>query len=51
MDLNLASFLCLELRDLLGDVSLEQDGVAPFEVNELPLGLSYDSIATSNERS
>ena len=36
MDLNLAAFLCLELRDLLGNVALEQDGVAPVDLIERP---------------
>ena len=36
MDLNLAAFLCLELRDLLGKVALEQDGIAPLDFIERP---------------
>lgn len=36
MDLNLAAFLCLELRDLLGNVALEQDGITPLDVIERP---------------
>jgi hypothetical protein len=37
VDLNLAAFLCLELRDL-GNVALEQDGVAPVDLIERPRG-------------
>jgi hypothetical protein len=36
VDLNLAAFLCLELRNLLGNVALEQDGVVPVDLIERP---------------
>jgi hypothetical protein len=36
VDLNLTAFLCLEFRDLLSSVSLEQEGVAPLDLLERP---------------
>src|SRR5439155_20677045 len=36
VDLDLAALLCLELRDLLGNVALEQDGVVPRDLIERP---------------
>src|SRR5439155_22782605 len=36
VDLDLAAFLCLELCDLLSNVALEQDGIAPFDFIKRP---------------
>jgi hypothetical protein len=36
VNLNLAAFLCLELRDLLSDLALEQDGIVPVDPIEGP---------------
>src|SRR4029453_12800264 len=41
VDLDLAAFLCLELRNLLGDVALEQGGIVPLDLIERPRSYEF----------